>query len=104
MPGALTKLISEADGLQHLEDVITHSGGVRALSRELGVTPSYISQMRKGSHKITGKVAERLGLKRVYAYELTLIKDGPKQEQYVNKRLDYQRSVGIDPFSKKGIR
>jgi plasmid maintenance system antidote protein VapI len=97
-------IISEADAIERLKRACEDAGSQNKLAAELEVSPAFISKLLNGHETITGKVAKHLKLVAVNAYELTLIEDSPEQEQYVNRRAEYLRSVGSDPTSRKGIR
>lgn len=100
----MKELINHADGMTLLVQAIQRAGSAAEYARKLGVSRSFISQMIATNRNITGKVAADLGLKLVYAYELTRVKDSPKQEQYVKSREEWLKQNGIDPHSREGIR
>ena len=56
-----------------LRSTAVRAGGARALSREWGISASYISMMLKGERPITDDVAQRLGYARVERVEFVLL-------------------------------
>lgn len=100
----MKKLLTEEEGYARLMAAIERAGGGKQYARQLRCAHAFISAIVNKRQRITGVVAEDLKLTTVKRYELTLVEDSPKQEQYVNKRNEYLRSVGIDPNSRIGIR
>lgn len=100
----MKKLLTEVEGYTRLQEAIKQAGGAKQYARKLRCSHAFVSAIVNKRQRITGVVAEDLKLTTVKRYELTLIEDSPKQEQYVNQRAEYPRSVGIDPTSRKGIR
>lgn len=102
------EIISEEMAIERLREAAKAAGGINALARRLGVTPSYISQAISQRNHITGKLSAYLGLQRVYAYQLTGTKKHPDQERYENERRNYlaeQERNGMLPHrTGKGIR
>lgn len=54
---------------EHMTDLISAAGGVRALGRQLGLDPGYISRLANGSkEEPSSYVLSQLGLKREVTY------------------------------------
>jgi hypothetical protein len=79
------ELIDDAQVLAWLKGCVERAGGTGKLAKRAGVSKALVSQML-GGKPITGKVAEHVGLKRVYRYELNRVVPGTLQEQYGKQR------------------
>lgn len=62
-------MMTESDVAQIVEREIERAGGVRALSREWGVSPCMISDLRNGRRGPGPKVLKKLGMKKVLRVE-----------------------------------
>ena len=57
---------------ERIDELVAQHGGLRALGRVMGCSPSYICRLRAGVTKNPGPaVLRKLGLRRVVTYERT---------------------------------
>lgn len=79
-------LITEEEAHAMFMRAVEHAGGVTAYADLLETSAAHISQIKNGSTKISGKVAQDLRLESVKAYRLILPTPSTEQEQYEIKR------------------
>lgn len=84
------EFITEEDALAWFRGVIDRAGGQGKMAMRVGVSRQMINMMATGHRPIVGKAAKYAGLKRVNAYELTMVVASPEQERYENQRREWR--------------
>lgn len=59
-----------------LRDAMKDAGGVRALARKTGLSPTYVSRCASGKERVAGRLAEFLGFQRISGYEAAAAPSG----------------------------
>jgi hypothetical protein len=89
-------LLTEDEARTLLNAAIEREGSATRFAKRCGVSKHFLSQVVNGK-PISGKIAEHLGLEKVYRYELTRVKASPEQERYENSRREWVEQNPIIP-------
>lgn len=92
-------LLTEDEARTLLKAAIEREGSATRFAKRCGVSKVFLSQVVNGK-PISGKIAEHLGLEKVYRYELTRVKASPEQERYQNQRRAWLEQ---NPFVSKEV-
>ena len=64
-------MLDEAEVRRRVQALVEQAGGTRALAAQLGVSPSYVSDVCNGRRAPGPPFLKALGLRRVVGYERT---------------------------------
>lgn len=74
-------MLTEDEVYQRLAEAVQRAGGVRAYARQLGVVPSYISDLIHKRRTLSDRILEELGLERHIVITYWEIGDAPDKQK-----------------------